>query len=74
MNKIYTLKDYNAKAYNRYLVAVNKAVRDKENVPAMSKYIFDKTTGYIVVVNDQPKYFSDRKRANEYLVKVESEK
>jgi hypothetical protein len=75
MNKIYNLKDYNAKAYSRYVVELNQAIRsNSENIPAMSKYVFDKATGYVVIVNDSPKYFSNRIKAQEYLIKVESEK
>ena len=73
MNKIYTLKDYNAKGYSRYILAVNKAVKEMENIPAMCHYIFNKSTGYVVVCNDKPMYFSSKEKANQYLVKIESE-
>ena len=78
MNKILSIKDYNAKAFSKYMVAVNNAMKDSHDnlggIPAKSHYVFDKTTGYVVVIGSEAKYFSDKKRAQEYLVKIESEK
>jgi hypothetical protein len=77
MTKIYTIKDYNAKAYSKYLVAVNKSVKDYYNnlggIPAKSHYMFDKTTGYVVVGDNSAKWFSNKERANEYLIKIKKE-
>ena len=74
MNKIYTLKEYNAKAYSKYIVELNLAITNRLDHPAMSKYVIDKSGGFMVIVDEKPKYFSSRIKANEYLIKVESEK
>ena len=75
MNKIYTLKEYNAKAYSKYIVAVNNAIKLKnEDVPAMSKFVYQKSGGYVIADDTASKWFSNKIKANEYLVKLESEK
>jgi hypothetical protein len=76
--RIYNIKDYNAKAFSKYIIALNKAVEDSHNnlggIPAKSFYVFDKTTGYVVAGDNCAKWFSNKKKAEEYLIKVESEK
>jgi len=68
MNKIYTLKEYNAKAYSRYVVAINQAVKSRsDSRPIMSRYVIDRSNGYVVVIGENAKYFGSKIRANEYL-------
>jgi hypothetical protein len=75
MNKTYTLKEYNAKAYSKYVVAINQAVKSQSDFrPILSNYIIDRSSGYVVVIGDDAKYFGSKTKANEYLIQAESEK
>jgi hypothetical protein len=72
--RILPVKDYNEKAYTKYVVNLNRAIEQKDGgIPHISWYVVDKKTGYVVYDDNSSRWFSNKQKAIEYVDSLEKE-